>query len=454
MEHYTLHDVLQKVKDSFINTFPLPVWVVAEISELKVNYSGHCYLELIEKDSLDGFKLKAKVNATIWANKYRLLKTYFETSTRIELTEGLKVLIKVDIRFHEIYGFSLNITDIDPAFTIGDLQLQRNLVVQRLINEGIVDLNKEIAIRLVPQRIAVISSATAAGFQDFKKHLLENDQGYIFKVDLFSAVMQGSEAEKSIVKALELIYQNNHCYDAVVIIRGGGSQTDLLCFDSYDVAANIAQFPLPVLSGIGHDKDESVVDLVAYKNFKTPTAVASFLLDLFAKFEEQVQSTVISIAQHAQLLVADSKMAIANKEYDILDIAKHIIAQEKQQLNKFSLGIMTIITDSIRNQHRQLANFGYLLDKGADRLFKLVLSLLDMAQSRMVFKVEAVLLKEKYGIELMESKVNLAKPDEILKRGYSLTLLEGKILVDPSNLEGKTVTTILRDGQFESKVLE
>jgi exodeoxyribonuclease VII large subunit len=261
------------VRQVLTEAFPTKLWVVAEISELKTQRSGHCYLVLIEKDTFTD-KVVAQARATIWSYIYRILKPYFETTTGQVLIEGLKVLVQVTVEFHELYGYSLNIQDIDPTYTLGDLARRKTDIINKLTREGVIDMNKGLDFPLVPQRIAVISSETAAGYQDFTNHLNTNQGGYVFYTKLFSALMQGPQTEVSVIRALERIYEYEDLFDVVVIIRGGGSQFDLSCFDNYNIAFHVAQFPLPVITGIGHEKDNSVVDLVAHTRLKTPTAVA------------------------------------------------------------------------------------------------------------------------------------------------------------------------------------
>ena len=278
----SLSELNELVKDTVKESFPSKYNIIAEISEFNES-RGHAYLELIEKNEDD--QLKAKARATIWASTYRMLKPYFETTTGHYLQAGLKILIVVTLEFHEIYGFSLNIKDIDPTYTIGDIEQKRLAIIKKLEDEGVLEMNKELEFPLVPQRIAVISSETAAGFGDFSDQLSKNSYGFSFEVKLFQSVMQGEETEQSIIEALEKIYETINDFDIVVIIRGGGSKSDLSWFDSYEIAVNIAQFPVPVITGIGHERDESVADMVAHTCLKTPTAAAEFIINELVRFQ-------------------------------------------------------------------------------------------------------------------------------------------------------------------------
>ncbi|MBN2636426.1 MAG: exodeoxyribonuclease VII large subunit, partial [Prolixibacteraceae bacterium] len=293
----TLSELNGQIKDAITGAFPSTVWVVAEISEIKENRSGHCYLELIEKEGND---IIARARAMIWSYTYRMIKPYFETTTGQFFTQGIKIMVQVLVEFHPSFGLSLNIKDIDPVYTVGDMALQRKEIISRLQNEGVFNMNRELQLPLVPQKIAVISSATAAGYQDFMNQLETNEFGFRFYVKLFQAVMQGVEAVPSIIRALEKIYNYDDFFDAVVIIRGGGATADLSSFDNYDLAFHITQFPLPVITGIGHEKDDTIIDLVAHTRMKTPTAVAEFLINGVERFYEkllQLESEVVSLAR-------------------------------------------------------------------------------------------------------------------------------------------------------------
>lgn len=272
----------------------MPVWVAAEISELKVNYSGHCYIELVEKadepaaTSPRGGRAsssvpRAQARAVIWRSQHAMLSAYFEAETGSKLAAGMKILAKVLVSYHELYGLTLQIVDLDASYTLGEVQRQRQMTIKRLQADGVWDMNRETAMPMLVQRIAVVSSASAAGYRDFMNELRSG--GYAFRTELFDAVVQGAAAEESVTAALSAIAERAEEFDAVAMIRGGGSATDLSCFDSYLICSYVAQFPLPVITGIGHDKDTSVADMVAHKALKTPTAVAAWLTDRMARIE-------------------------------------------------------------------------------------------------------------------------------------------------------------------------
>lgn len=259
--------------------FPKRLWIKAEVSAVKARNGGHCYLELSQSDE-NG--LVAKSNAIIWSSRYRFIAPYFESVTGSPIEEGMVVLVEVQVNFSELYGFSLIVNDIDPEFSVGAKELERQRTVERLQKEGLMGLQKELVLPLLPYRLAVISAEDAAGYRDFMRHLHENPYGFVYDTRLFPALMQGSECPASIISAMDSVLDGGDDYDAVLILRGGGAKLDLACYDDYDLAAVIAQFPLPVLTAVGHDQDYHVCDMVAYGFLKTPTALADYLVDIYA----------------------------------------------------------------------------------------------------------------------------------------------------------------------------
>ena len=273
----TLYSLNNLVHNAIADALPMRYWVTGELSEVRETTVGHCYIELVQRDE-ETQELVAKARGTVWARIYSLLRPYFLEQTGQPFAAGLKVLLQVSVGFHELYGYTLDVCDIEPAYTIGDIARHRQQIIKRLTDEGVIGLNKELDFPQLPQRIAVISSATAAGYGDFCDQLQNNRYGFVFYPRLFPAPMQGNGAEEGIIAALDTIAQEIDNWDVVVIIRGGGATSDLGCFDTYDLANNCAQFPLPIITGIGHLRDESVLDIVAHTSAKTPTAVAELLI--------------------------------------------------------------------------------------------------------------------------------------------------------------------------------
>jgi len=408
LDFLSLLELNQQIRQELKNAMPDFYWVVAEINELHLSSVGHCYMELIEKAPQNG-QITAKARATIWANNFRMLSPYFETATKQRLIAGLKVMLQVRVEFHELFGMSLQVTNINPEYTVGDLAMQRQAVIQKLVDEGVFEMNRELELPEVVQRIAVISSETAAGYGDFVQQLQNNPYGYAFHHRLFQAVVQGNEAEKSIVEALEEIFKLEDEFDAVVLIRGGGSQSDLNCFNSYRLSSCIAQFPLPVITGIGHDRDETVADLVACVSLKTPTAVAEFLIHQAMSLDKLLQDISQNLAGSAVYAIKQSADHL------------HLLAQRLQ----------IIIHSYIPRQIRDI----------------------DVLQVRLDNAVKALLLQKKNQLDRLQDKLNLLDPVNILRRGYSITLAGGKVVRSAQTLEkGKKLETIFHDGKAESLI--
>lgn len=293
---FTLYSLNNLVREAVGNALPARYWVTGELSEVREAVNGHCYIELIQRDEATG-ELVAKARGTIWSRIYSLLRPYFLEQTGQPFAQGLKVLLQVGVNFHELYGYTLDVCDIEPAYTVGDMARRRQLVIKQLTDEGVIGLNKELPFPLLPQRVAVISSSVAAGYGDFCDQLHNNSYGFVFYTKLFPAPMQGSGVEQGIIAALDSIAQELDLWDVVVIIRGGGAVSELSCFDTYELANNCAQFPLPVITGIGHRRDESVLDIVAHTSAKTPTAAAELLIHAMlaqAAWLNDIQQSVVN----------------------------------------------------------------------------------------------------------------------------------------------------------------
>ena len=282
-----LYELQTRLKNGIEAAFPSKLWLKAEISAMKVRPAGHCYMELSQSSETG---LVAKAQAVIWSSKFRFLAPFFKSVTGSDMSEGMNVLVLVSVNFSQLYGLSLVIDDIDPSFTVGEKEQQRRLTIARLEAEGLMELQKELPMPVLPYRLAVISASDAAGFRDFTRHLLENDYGFVFRSELFPAVMQGSAAPSSIIGALESIAQSDTTYDLVLVMRGGGAKLDLACYDDYDLATAIARFPVPVFTAVGHDQDHHVCDMVAYGYMKTPTAMADELIGYYADEDARLLS--------------------------------------------------------------------------------------------------------------------------------------------------------------------
>lgn len=305
-----LYELQHRIQASLAEDFAGKVWVRAEVSECKENPAGHCYLTLVDKTEKEGV-MRARCSAIIWASSWRLVGPYFERQTGQPLAVGMKILVCCQVQYSELYGLSLIITDIDPSFTLGEVEAARRQTLLRLESEGMLDLNGQLPLAALPRRFAVITSATAAGWRDFRHHLLDNEYGFRFSAVLFQATMQGSGAPASIIEAMDAVAARETEFDALLILRGGGSASDLVCFDDYELAVNVAQFPLPVLTGIGHDHDHHIIDEVAHTAVKTPTALADYLIERFASADYELTSLAqrLRLALEAKASRSESQLA-------------------------------------------------------------------------------------------------------------------------------------------------
>ncbi|MBA4321827.1 MAG: exodeoxyribonuclease VII large subunit [Odoribacter sp.] len=442
------------IKDSLYISLPGMYWVIAEISEIKENYTGHCYLELVEKHP-DEINLRARVRAVIWAKRYHFLRPLFESITGESLKEGMKVLLKVTVEYHEIYGLSLVINDIDPAFTVGEMAVKRQQIIRRLEQEGVFSMNKELDFPVLPNRIAVISSKNAAGYSDFLKHLTENNYRFKFHTALFDTSMQGTETEKSVIDALDRISENIELFDVVVIIRGGGSQTDLSWFDNYKIAYHITQFPLPVLTGIGHEKDMTITDMVAWQSLKTPTAVADFVIRAVSETENYLLEMSNSISELSLSVIRRNSDRIDRSRMKLIPVATMKIADEKRKL---SAGIMAMINTGKEYLVREEFGPANLKSKLVS-IVRYFMSEREKSTIRYHFDLQTGSIKylkqTTIALESFNSNLVILNPKNVLKRGYTMTSLNGRILKSAGILkEGDTIETRFSDGTVNSKVVE
>lgn len=407
-ERLSLLELNALVRRSLEQCLPDEYWIQAELSDVRSNTTGHCYLEFVQKDPRSN-SLIAKARGMIWNNIYRLLKPYFEETTGQLFTSGIKVLVKVTVQFHELYGYSLTVLDIDPTYTLGDMARRRREILLQLEEEGVLTLNKELEMPILPQRIAVISSATAAGYGDFCHQLQHNPGGFFFYTELFPALMQGNQVEESVLAALDRINARVNEFDVVVIIRGGGATSDLSGFDTYLLAAACAQFPLPVITGIGHERDDTVLDSVAHTRVKTPTAAAELLIH-----------RITEVADHLEELSA----RVQQGAYAILE-------QEWRRLEILQTRIPNLV-------HRKLT----------DARFALLAAKKDLSQVTMT-----LLARQRHRLELLKQRITDASPDKLLNRGYSITLKDGKAVTDASSLkQGDRLVTRFSKGEARSVV--
>ena len=406
-EHLTLRQLNLMVRDAIEMQMPDEYWVEAELAECRER-GGHCYLELIEKEDTTNTPV-AKASAKCWRQTWQMIQPYFQRTTGQALRTGMKVLLKVYAQFHEAYGFSWIVTDIDPTYTLGDMARKRQEIIRQLKEEGVFDLQRELCIPLFAKRIAVISAAEAAGYGDFCRQLEDNEYGFKFETTLFPAIMQGEQVESSVVAALNTIYHSIRDFDVVVIIRGGGATSDLSGFDTLALAENVAQFPIPVITGIGHDRDESILDMVANTRVKTPTAAAALLIDNLRQVLERINNAQqrITLAIHQR------------------------IANHKSRLTSLQTLIPALVERTLSNaKHR-----------------------IELLENRLPAVTERIITNQKHKLSQIELMLQSYDPQLLLKRGYSITLMNGRAIRDPKELKvGDEIETRVEKGTIRSVV--
>lgn len=406
----SLYELNNRVREVLGKSMPDEYWVQAELSDVRSNATGHCYLEFIQKD-LRNNNLVAKARGTVWANVFRILKPYFERETGQAFTSGIKVLVKVTVEFHELYGYSLTVIDIDPSYTLGDMAYRRREILMQLEEEGVLTLNKELELPLLVQRIAVISSVTAAGYGDFCNQLQDNPYGFAFRTRLFPAIMQGERVEESVIAALDAVNAECDRWDVVVIIRGGGATSDLSGFDTYLLAANCAQFPLPIITGIGHERDDTVIDSVAHTRVKTPTAAAEFLINHLRVTADRLEEYRNVIAYYA-----DRRMEA-----------------ERTRIERLITRLPSVVNIRCLREEHMLASL----------------------QQRLRTALANRFTYEEHRLALLQQKADGASPEHLLKCGYSITVKDGKAVTDPAQVSsGDGLTIRVWKGEIRGIVVD
>ena len=432
--HITLYELNSLLREVIESEMPNEYWVEAELSECREN-RGHCFMELIQKDDRNATPI-AKASAKCWASKWMMIRPYFERTTGQQLHVGMKLLLKVYAQFHEAYGFSWIVTDIDPTFTLGDMARKRQEIIRQLKEEGVFDLQKELSLPLFCQHIAVISSQTAAGYGDFCNQLADNPYGFVFSTQLFPAIMQGEGVEQSVIAALERIYATLHtsqAFDCVVIIRGGGATSDMSGFDTLALAENVANFPLPIITGIGHDRDESILDMVSHTRVKTPTAAASLLIDHLKQVLDTVNDAQERLTRHA-----NQRLSALNTQLSAMAIAlprlfSIVKTRHEARLDSLYQRLLSRIQQRTVSSQAEIRHF----------------------EQRLLTALQRRLTSEHHHMEMMEEKVRSLDPDLMLRRGYSITLHNGKAVKDATTLSpGDELETRLFEGTIHSTVID
>ena len=425
MQTLTLYELNTLVREVIEMEMAREYWVEAELSEVRES-KGHCYMELIQKDEFANTPI-ARASAKCWRSAWSMIQPHFERVTGQRLHAGMKVRLKVYAQFHEAFGFSWIVTDIDPNYTLGDMARRRQEIIARLKKEGVFDLQRELSMPLFCLRIAVVSSSSAAGYGDFCNQLA--DSPFAFQTELFAATMQGEQVEGSIIQALNRIYQQVDDFDAVVIIRGGGATSDMSGFDTLALAENVAQFPLPIITGIGHDRDESVLDMVSHVRVKTPTAAAAFLIDHLQRVLDRVENSEQRITQHVSLKISALKSQLASLEQRIPTLFSLAKTRHEARLQQ----LLQALAGSTQR----------LLDRHQTHITMLATQLPTICSHQ--------ILANRHQLELLSQRASSLDPQLLLKRGYSITLLNGKAVRRATDLQqGDEIETRLEKGNIKS----
>ncbi len=426
----SLHEFNNRIKRLLNDRSVQNCWIVADLSDVAIR-GGHCYLELVEKNQSGA--TVAKVRGIIWAGRVQYVRSKFLAVTGQDLKSGLKVMVEASVNYHEQYGLSVIITDIDPSYTIGDMERLRREILGKLQKEGVIDMNKQLPMPTVPQRIAVVSAAGAAGYGDFTNQLHNNTYGLQFYTCLFPAIMQGANTSPSIIAALERIADNLHLFDCVVIIRGGGSTSDLNSFDDYNLAANVAQFPLPVIVGIGHERDVTVLDYVAAIRVKTPTAAAEWL----------ITRGVEALNRLDQLTTG------------ITDTIRQYLNAASQQLGYYSGNIPIIVSGRLERNRMRLSHLVEMIPTTTSGRISTANERLKATHAAIAQAKAQAMLREQLRLKAIGEKIEILSPQNTLRRGYSITRVNGHAVSNATEIKpNDTVTTMLANGSFTSKVLE
>ena len=430
VNHLSLYELNSLVRDVISMSLPDSYWVEAELSEAREGYGGHCYMELIEKDEFSNTPI-AKAHASCWRNRWMLIKPHFERVTGQRIHAGMKVLLKVHAQFHENYGFSWIVDDIDPNYTMGDMARKRMEIINTLKEQGVFELQKELRLPMFCQRIAVISSATAAGYGDFCNQLADNDYGLQFKTCLYPAIMQGEGVEQSVIAALDRINEEYEQWDCVVIIRGGGATSDLSGFDTLALAENVANFPLPIITGIGHERDESVLDMISFQRVKTPTAAAAFLVQHLTDVYATVMDAQEAICNYVKRRLQVERMRVDRLSGQLPMLFSLVKTKQGARLDRLMNRMSTHVQSKLADSHRRL----------------------DVLLGNLQPIVARRLMTERHQLEMLEQRLKSQDPVLLLKRGYSITLRDGKAVKDAADLRsGDIIETRFAQGSVKSEV--
>lgn len=440
MQNLTLLELNTMVQRVIEQSMPRQYWVEAELAEVNER-RGHLYLDLVQKGTgRYAATPVARASARCWASTWMPVRMHFERVTGQQLSVGMKVLLQVYPQFHPAYGFSWIVTDIDPTFTLGDMARRRMEIIQQLKDEGVFDLQKELQLPMFCQRIAVISSATAAGYGDFCNQLTNNDYGFQFHAELFPAIMQGDQVESSVINALNQIYERlssppggtgGGLFDCVVIIRGGGATVDMSGFDTLDLAENVANFPIPIITGIGHDRDECILDMVSHTRVKTPTAAAAFLIDHLAEVYDELTELTDRMGHAVRRRLETERVRLAGLSTRMPMLFSLVKTRESSRLERLMQRCASAMSAQLSRENHHL----------------------EMLSQRLPTAATKILVEQNHRIEMLAQRTASLDPKLVLRRGYSMTLSGGRVVTSADQLmDGEMIETLLANGQIISKV--
>lgn len=449
-DHLSLSQLNGMIREAIEMNFLDEVWLVAEIAELRVAGAGHCYLDLVEKREN---RIVARMRANIWKFQYDRIASCFFSATGSTLQKGMKVLFSVSVSFHEQYGVSLVVKNIDPNYSLGDLERKKKEIIKKLTQEKLINKNSAIDLELVPKRIAIISSESAAGYGDFMNQLNNNSGGYLFETKLFHSTMQGNAVEQSIIRSLSEIAKED--FDCVVIIRGGGASLDLAGFDNYNLGVAIAKFTLPILTGIGHERDETIADLVSHTKLKTPTAVAEFLIEKMQSFEEYYIGLKEALVYFSREKITQNKVAIRELSHVAKIETQKIIERNKVRLVQIKSELPLTIEAFLKCQKQNLNNSAQGVSVSKSALINEQNKKLSKLASSLKLTSNNILKEQVSNLKLIEKTIKLIHPDNVLKRGYAMIFKDGNVFTSIKDLEKDDEVEIkLRDGIKKSKITE
>lgn len=448
---FTLLEVAQSIQNTLAQRYTSIFWVKAEMNKLNYySHSGHCYPELVEKK--DG-KVIAQLKSTLWKDDYEIINNNFISVLKEPLKEGIKILFAARLSFDPVYGLSLRIIDIDPAYTLGDLEKEKRETIIRLKQENLFDKNKSLKLSLLPQRIAIISVETSKGYADFTKVIAQNPWGYCFFYFLFPSLLQGEKAVDSIIAQLNRIRKVKHHFDVVAIIRGGGGDVGLSCYNSYELSKEIANFPLPVITGIGHATNETVTEMIAHQNAITPTKLAEYLIQQFHNFSVPLNKAIDAVSNKSRLIIYEQKNRLQYTSRYFRSVTQNVLVSNKGIVAKQTASLIYNAVFIFRKNKQEILQTIKMINTGAKNLLNFNANLIIFSKEKLLTSHAQFQKRTATALTNIEKHIAVLDPDNVLKRGYSITRLNGKVIKSQTDVQkNDAIETILFDGIITSNV--